>query len=78
MEVRRITVRPVKNDIASCFICYARNYESRYIQNEDRIEENIMEIDFGNANGAHIVRVCPECLEKLIKEGESALVSLRK
>lgn len=78
MEDRRITVRPVKNDIASCCICGAKNYESRLFRNTGRYEKNIMEIDFGNANGAIIVRVCPDCLKSLIDEGNGALESLRK
>ena len=75
---RNIAVRPVTNDIASCCICYARNYDSSHgVQIGKRIG-TILEIDFGCSNGASIVRLCPDCMRILLNEGRKAVMDVEK
>ena len=64
-------IKPVTNDIASCNCCEARNYEGAYLT-----RGHIVPVIFDIKVGIQVVRICPDCLRKLIGTAENALKQL--
>lgn len=65
MRDGEITIRKVENDIASCNVCMAHNYEPSIGMSVGRKVDTLYDISFGGGNGSLIVRVCADCLKKL-------------